>query len=430
MAKRQAAKIASQEQYFFEYVEQLDRHRAGRMALIVTLSGIDTARALQATQNLVSDHIRRHMGNHEYQLFHFQRGDVAVLTKDVGDGFVRDMAFGLIYQLKDEAFFQTFEDGESDLCRLLEVEADYKALRTYAKAGLHRGAVPLAGDPMETVAQDDGQEAEQVESPEDADPEDQDTDSLVVASVNVDYNSVGSFTEIDTTAELETVRDEVIELPATSGSGIGPKIAMSHFAADEAALTERFLRNADEETYAAYLPGILQEAEQRLLDRLSNDDPQLLPEKLMISVQVQTLLSASFLSFDRMRAEMSVLPRAFLVVDRNDVRTNGEAFKFARDFVEGRGHVLAISGLNFDALGKVRLKNSGFAYQFVKWNAIDASLVTAKDIERLRAGVQDKRSAITVLTGCDEEEAIAFGQRAGIELFEGRAATGVLIHAD
>jgi len=437
MANRQAAKRASQEQYFFEYVDQLDRHRKGRLALVVTLSGIDTSRALQSTQNLVSDHIRSHMAGKSFELFYFHRGDVAVLTKDVGLGFVQDMAFGLIFQLQDEEFFKSFANGEEDLCRVLDVEKDYKTLKTYAKAGLHKGPIPLPGDPMGSVALEPEREKNLEPKPE---PSPTLTNNTQSTNENEQEAPVARFVETDqrvgepgeadgpdqSSGELQTRRDEIVQILDKEQ----PQIVMSTFAADEGALIERFLKGADEETYAAYLPGILQEAEVRMMDHLTADDPHLLPEQLGLAVQVGTLLSAAFLNFDRMRASMSILPRSLLILDRADMRANGETFKFAREFVEGRGHQLALRGLALPSLERVRLKDSGFLFQFVEWDAFEASLITRKARIGLKAAVEDEASAVSVLTGCDDVEALEFGRSIGIKFFEGKAAAHALFLPD
>jgi len=436
MANRQAAQRASQEQYFFEYVDQLDRHRAGRLALIVTLSGIPTARARQSTQNLVCDHIKRHLSGRSFEMFVFDRGDVAILAKDVAAGFIQDMAFGLVFQLQGEEFFAAFENGEADLCRLLDVEIDYKDIKSYAKAGLHKGPIGLPGAPMAIVpAREDEEDTNTSDettvlplaekTPKLKSTNDQDPDNLIAQYVDIDFSKEEALQpERDPDAELETRRDELIQILDKEV----PQIVMSMFGADEEALVERFLERTDEESREAYLPGILQETEQQLLTRLATDDPHLLPEHLAIAVQVQTLLSADFLTFDRMRAEMSILPRSLIVLGRRDVRANGDTFKFAREFVEGRGHQLALGGLTIPSVERVRLKASGFIFQFVKWDAFEASLTTKKAKAALREGVENDASAATVLIGCDDEEAIEFGREIGIKFFEGRAAAQSLFH--
>ena len=79
---------------------------------MVTLSLIETARGRQSTQNLVSDEIKRGLAGQKFEMFRFARGDVAVLTKDVSEGHLMDIAFGLVYRLKGETFFKLFDDGK------------------------------------------------------------------------------------------------------------------------------------------------------------------------------------------------------------------------------------------------------------------------------------------------------------------------------
>ncbi len=424
MAPKRARKTATQEQIFLEFVQQIDRHRAGRMALVVTLSPIETARGLQATQNLVCDQIKRHLDGLHYEMFRFGRGDVVVMTKGAAEGLMRDTAFGLVFQLKKESFFGLLDDGESDLCRVLSAEDDYEALLSYARMGV-RGPVDLPGAPLQTIAHKD-----EVEDG-DALPADED-DDVEIVTLSPDELEIYRHDDRDVDGQeaaghaehvtLETCREEVIRIPE-SGE---PETVMSLMSADRDALEERFLSDADAETKAAYIPKILQEAEQQLLAQMAREPSQ--PEKLGIIAQVGTLLSAEFLSFDRARAAAGAWPRSFLVVDRDGVRSV-DSFEFAREFVEGGGHELCLSGLGFQALAKVRLKEQGYAYQFVAWDAGEAELTTREEREQIREGVLTAGSAKTVLMGCLCEEAIAFGHKLGIELFVGRAASAMLTHA-
>ena len=143
------------------------------------------------------------------------------------------------------------------------------------------------------------------------------------------------------------------------------------------------------------------------------------------------MLSPSFLAFDQARAAAAVWPRGHLLIDRQAARTAGtEVFEFAREFVEGRGYQLSLCGIDIYALARLQLGALGFTYQVVEWNETDASLTTRAERAAMAEMLTSSNAAKTILTGCSSDEAIAFGQEIGIQLFAGQAASAALSRAE
>lgn len=419
MVQRSLLRAASPEENFLDFVRQIDRHRAGRLCLVVTLHTIDTYRARQSTQNLVCDHIKRHLAGRVFEVFRFDRGDVAVMTKDVTSGMLQDTAFGLIYRLKDEAFFKTFENGEHDLCRILSAETEYDDLLDYARAS-RAGEIALPHEGQVITVDDDEAAAPQAET-EDLASKPGPQWATIEAEDDHPYPEDPDEELSTRPRDFEILRMDVVRLC----DGRAPSSELTMMVADEEALAERFLRAADEETRDAYLPKICQEAECQLMERLAQDKPQIHP--LLIGASVGTMLSTSFLEFDAARAAAQVWPRGHLLLDRRAARAAGAGvYEFAREFVEGRGYQVSLTGMDIYSLARLQLKAQGFTFQVVEYKESDASFTTRAERQQIYNMLTSGEAAATILTNCNTPEAIEFGREIGVEYFTGRAASAAV----
>lgn len=131
-----------------------------------------------------------------------------------------------------------------------------------------------------------------------------------------------------------------------------------------------------------------------------------------INLNVSSILSPAFLRFD------AVLPaglRGRVTIDLQpaDILADPSAFLFARDFARARGYRMMLAGVTADMLAVFPLARLGLDLVHVEWSEACARL----DVAALLADPSE-----VVLGHADTSEAVMWGIKAGISLFQGRAA--------
>jgi hypothetical protein len=164
--------------------------------------------------------------------------------------------------------------------------------------------------------------------------------------------------------------------------------------------------------------------DQRMLSMLVKTDHITLTGDISFNLNVGTILSPEFLTFDE---NITASRRGSLVVevDCADAFIDLSAFCFARNFVQLRGYRICLDGLTYRTLSAIDRERLGVDFVKLIWDPemIDAGPEMQGRVEAL---VKRTGASRIVLSRCDDREALDFGRRIGIRFFQGRQVENLI----
>ena len=153
----------------------------------------------------------------------------------------------------------------------------------------------------------------------------------------------------------------------------------------------------------------------RLLPELEVD----LPHSTSININVSSLLSPTFLEFDR---KLRALTRKTIVLEIQSIDALADlgAYTFARDFVRDRGYRVCLDGLELPTFPVVDRQRFGFDFLKINWASDIEDEVIVRRRAKLSEAVRTAGPTRVILSRCDSPGALEFGRLIGISLFQGR----------
>jgi hypothetical protein len=166
-----------------------------------------------------------------------------------------------------------------------------------------------------------------------------------------------------------------------------------------------------------YLTGVL---DLRMLSLITQYMPTYLVSPISVNLNVETILSQAFTNFDE---AVKTMPKVSVVVEVqvSDVFIDISAFIAARTHLQRLGYRLCLDGLTNYSLPQLDRERLGFDLAKLQWNAELEVDVKSAEIQKLQSAIRNYGANRIILSRCDNEKAIQFGQALGITLFQGRA---------
>ena len=154
--------------------------------------------------------------------------------------------------------------------------------------------------------------------------------------------------------------------------------------------------------------------DRRVLALLNRHDDRTLEGEISINLNVATLLSQEFLTFDD-NIKASKRGTIVLELQKVDLFADLSSFLFARDFAHERGYRIFIDGLTLPMLPFVERERLGADRIKLAWEA-DFPMEAQNHMDAIR------RTGVSriILSRCDTETAVEFGKTLGISLYQGR----------
>jgi len=160
--------------------------------------------------------------------------------------------------------------------------------------------------------------------------------------------------------------------------------------------------------------------DRRVLSLLNKHDDRTLENDISINLNVATILSPQFLTFDD-NIKAGARGTIVLELQKVDIFADLGAYLFARDFAHDRGYRICIDGLTYSMLPFVNRERLGADLIKLVW---EPSLLEEKDkkTDALR------RIGVTRIILCrfDTPSSIEYGHSVGITLFQGRHIEAML----
>ncbi len=154
--------------------------------------------------------------------------------------------------------------------------------------------------------------------------------------------------------------------------------------------------------------------DKRMLAMLTKTDS--VSGDISFNINVRTLLAPEFLAFD---ANISAGRRGGLIIElqKEDIFSDLGTYLFAREFLQNKGYRVCLDGLTFQTLDIIDRKRLGADMAKLFWTPDLAEKPEGRErVVRL----MDGGSKTLVLCRCDTPDAVEFGRSVGIELYQGR----------
>lgn len=162
--------------------------------------------------------------------------------------------------------------------------------------------------------------------------------------------------------------------------------------------------------------------DRRVLSLLNKHDDRTLSGDISINLNVATLLSPEFLIFDD-NIKAGMRGTIVLELQKIDIFADLGAYLFARDFAHDRGYRICIDGLSHQTLPFVDRERLGADLVKVIW---EPEMSEGARSAAFGESVKRCGPARVILCRCDSRQAVDFGQSHGITLFQGRFVEAIL----
>lgn len=390
-------RLPSQENLMLDYVRRLEKHKVGRKAVHLHLSGLRPF-------NRRDQHIRTAASNFEAlvsdmtgQLFSLKNADLFFVYKSDAQPEVETIVQKVRYLFDDDPLvaeedkqphpFATWMDADRDYEKILKMaqaiaDAEEKrqtAVRARMDARASLRAKQQQGEPL---------------TPE------------VLARVETALER----------ADLSNLvrRQFVCEVDAKL-------VPVQHF-------SELFISIKD--LRETLLPGVnlvanrwlfqhlTETLDRRMLSMLTKTDGVSISGEISFNVNVATLLSREFQVFDD-NVAASRRGQMIIELQKEDIFSNLSSYLFAREFVQDKGYRICLDGMALDSINLINRKRLGVDMTKLIWNP---DLVDGGDEvhEMISNIVADAGEGRIILVRCDNREAIDFGKSVGVSMFQGR----------
>lgn len=403
MAPQDGQRATSQENLLLDYIRRLEKHKEGRRAIHIHLSGLRPFNRRDHHIRVAADSFESLIKALQGQLFTLKNSDLFFIYKAESQGDVEVALQKIRYLFSDDPLLAD-EDGDSD-----KFAAWYDVSREFDKI-LHIA---------QSMADDDKRDTDTARQK-------RDTRSALKAR-----QTRGSplTPEVLNRVETALARADLSNMVRRQFiCGVTPK------GVPEPAFSEMFISIHD--LRETLLPGVdlagnrwlfhhlTESLDRRMLAMLSKTDQITISGDISFNLNVSTVLSPDFLAFDD---SVTASRRGSLVVEveKTDIFADLGAYLFARNFVQQRGYRICIDGLTYQTMPLLDRERLGADFVKLVW---DPEMVDGgEDMqEHIRAMVRRAGQSRVVMCRCDDREAVDFGQSIGIQFYQGRHIEGLI----
>lgn len=395
-ARQQQSALPSQDNLLLDYVHRLERHTAGRRAVHIHVSRLRPENRrenhVRIATNAFEGLVRERMG----QIFTLSNADIFFVFKNEAMDEAESALVRVRFLFSEDPLLAKDLSGEAtDFLTWYNVEQDYQKLLKLAQQFVHE-------ERERRVLE----EAEQAVSKFDDRPKGVDMTPQVLAKVEESLSR----------ADLSNMmrRQSVCAIVGQAA----PQPVFSELFISIADLRDTLLPDVNMTSSRWLFQHLTETLDRRMLSLLNKNDDRSITGDISINLNIATLLSQEFLNFDdNVKAGM----RGSIVIELQQVDIFGDlgAYMFARDFTHERGYRICIDGLTQKTLPFINRERLGADMFKIVWDP-RRSGETGAGPERIRDVVQRNGAMRVILCRCDNVEAVEFGHRSGIQLFQGR----------
>lgn len=400
----QAQTLAGQEPLLLDYLQRLERHRAGRQAVHIHISGLRTENRREHHIRMAAatfDNLVRQMFG---QLFLLNTMDMMFVFKsgaiDEVEAAIVKLRFmfsddpligGAVHEPESDQGFLTWYDLEDEYGALIQlaqrwVSEDEQRRSAEQKAVYQGGPRRPRGQPLTPEA---------------------------LAKVEITLGRA----DLTNLMRRQAISAVVGKAP--------PQAIFNELFISIGDLRDAMLPDINLNSSPWLFQQLTETLDRRVLSLLNRHEDRTLSGDISINLNVATLLSPDFLVFDD---NVKAGARGTIVIElqKVDIFADLGAYMFARDFAHERGYRICIDGLSHQMLPFVDRERLGADLIKLIWQN-DMPPVESPEGQVVLANLQ--RAGVTRLIMCrvDDEAAVEYGHSVGITLYQGRYIENLLV---
>ncbi|MEQ8709673.1 MAG: hypothetical protein RIC36_11810 [Rhodospirillales bacterium] len=395
--KTQQSVLPSQENLLLDYVHRLERHRAGRRAVHIHISRLRAENRRENHVRIAANSFETLIRNRMGQIFTLSNTDLFFVFKVEAMDEAESALVRIRFLFSEDSLLSKDLSGEaSDFLTWYNIEQEYEQVLKLAQQFVHE-------ERERRVLE----EAEQAVAQYDDRPKGTDMTPEVLAKVEESLSRA----DLSNMMRRQSVCAIVGQAP--------PQPVFSELFISIADLRNTLLPDVNMVSSRWLFQHLTETLDRRMLSLLNKNDDRSITGDISINLNIATLLSQEFLSFDdNVKAGM----RGSIVIELQQVDIFGDlgAYMFARDFTHERGYRICIDGLTQMTLPFIDRERLGADMFKIVWDPRAAVASNTDAPEKIRDIVQRNGAMRVILCRCDNNDAIEFGHRCGIQLFQGR----------
>lgn len=385
----------TQEQLLLEYLRRLEKRCEGRKAVRINISRLKPANRrdhhIRAATNSFEAIVTDLMG----QMFQLQNLDIFFIYKSEAQMRVEDTVQKVKFLFSDDELFEEEKKGGKPFLTWFDVKAEYDDLLKMVKE---------LGDGEETDKKSGGRSNAREALKARQDHGDPLNPEILSRAVKALYRT-------DLTS---LVRRQFV---CNVNKKMVPEALFSELYISIQDLRETMMPGINLTANRWLFQYLTESLDKRILSLLAKSDGTMMTGDISFNVNVSTLMSQDFISFDE---SVSAARRGSMVLElqKIDIFADYGAFLYVQAFCREKGYRICLDGLTYEDLIMINRDNLGVDYVKMNWNprlADDGEVMA----EKLKEIVEETGPKRIIMSWCDDREAVDFGRSVGLRLFQG-----------
>lgn len=402
------------EAHLIELLQLVDENRSGWQAIAFNFANLlehyRSEYQIKIATNLMNDLL----GDRDGAVYQCEDSTIYVMVRNFPRQLLEKMIFQLRYLFMDDPLSYTPEGDENpEFCTIYDIENSWQDMLDAVKRRLvARVRKTRAVDtPVIPVPQ---------AAPKQAVPKNTPLSNL---------NALRRDATLFTGANLATIERDLREVDLTGTIRRQPVCAVTAEQQIRTVFDEMYIHINQLRTLLRTEVDLLsnrwlfkyltQMLDARMLDTIQRNPARYLTTPISLNLNIPTLLSTRFAEFD---AAIKPSAKVSIVIELQiaDVFVDMGAFLAAKDTVQKLGYRVCLDGVSNISFPQIDRQRLGFDLIKLIWNGDSKTDATSEKNQRLLEAMQRCGTNRVILSRCDNQSAIEFGQSLGITLFQGR----------
>jgi hypothetical protein len=383
---------SAQEYRLLDYVERLGRLRDGRQALHLHLSRLKSHNRRDHHLRIALSTFENNVKSFEGQIFKLANQDLFFVYKNVDPIAIDEAVMRVRYLFNEDPLArEPDDDGADSFVTWYDVDRDFPKLLAIVRAlydEVQKRARRLAAIGGGTAGKPP-----------------------------INPHKLGELIDTIISADLSNLMRRQATYAVLANQM--PQALFRELFISIADLQKQVLPNFDILANRWLFQYLTETLDKRMLALLMRNDDPAIATSFSVNLNISTILSPEFLSFD---ASLKSGARGTIVLEVQwiDVYSDIATFNFARDFVRERGYRLCLDGLTELTLEHFDRERLGVDLAKLRWSSGLADERTPELRQRLRDFVDQTGKSRVILYNVDSEAAVRLGHSVGIALYQGR----------
>lgn len=394
-----AEALPKHEELFLDYAERVAKHRRGRRAVHLQLSGLQRPNRRETHVRVAVQSFDALVNRYEGQCYLMSNSDIVVIVKDAAISQIDDVVLKLRYLFREDPFVEgDHKEGDGErFCNWFDLEQDYDTFLQFATR-------------MQAAANEEDIEYE--------------IDELDAVEPQFDRSDLAPMDP----ARLTQLVQALSTADITSWIRRQPVCALLPETAPQPVFNEVYVSMT--ELQSRMVPGfdilsnrwLFQYLTEAIDKRVLKYAPELeskIKASTSLNLNMSTVMAPEFQQFDR--ALRSKTDKSMVIeFQAIDVFSNVTGYRFARDIARNLGYKVCLDGLDDITFPLMAQDELEFDLQKIIFAPELMSDSGSRKYKLFRSAVLRADPARVILCRCDNLDAIKFGRRLGISLFQGR----------